>query len=758
MPVFLGALLVFCGARLADGAHSAAVAAHHTKVAVQAQSSTLSLLAARFSHGHRRSGSMLHGRSRAPDTAEVVAALEGVAKSLEAEQTAAKSLLTSREKKCKDELWEYSSTNKAIRDGEGLISQATDTQATIIASISGLEASIDGIKGEITETSAGISHLTAELKQLRDNHKASEGESTQSLQQLDAVINRAAWQEEQQQRQRKHHGPAPSKLSHEVYDLRRLGRQLASAGGASRATRRGAALAFLQTGHVNSGSVKVLQADRRQLLHARSSDGKDFDEEEKKLINLIKGRRERLKQLEVDLRGQQLVLADKLRQSAETKRTLAMAERVVQRDRQVLDVTTRSCQLETTLPVEINQVRAEAINFVKMPGKLLYSMDAAMFLSKDLQALQAAPSFVQVASKARAQSKLKVAAKAERAELGQEVREALQVAAGASEAASEDAFSDSASRFGVHSALQQSSLASEHASGPFDQVEHMIRTLIGNLNDQGNTDTNLNQWCLESKDENEKTRFDLKSGGEQASTEILWSQSAISALEEQVIFFGAEIKRLEQRAVEVKSRRESEQKLLDKQTVDHTSAKEVLDEVVDVLKGECDIDESELALTQTSHSVRRKQVVLLQRGDKNKLRTKHGQCTEAVKLIMQAKAKIEELDHLTTSYFGMFNTLTSEEEQAAIGAAGQRTCDRDSAVSAKASRARDLETAKADKRRKEEDLLLVEEAAKAIDKKCIVKESHSERMARRQDEIDALKNAYDVINGETIPVDSSLGK
>jgi len=532
--------------------------------------------------------------------------------------------------------------------------------------------------------------------------------------------------------------------------LQRLGRQL---GGSAR-ERRAAAPAFLQVqqqGKRNTASnVQALRADRRQLLHVRTLDGESFGEEEKKLIDLIKGRRERLKQLEVDLQQQQLVLADKLRQSAETNRTRSMAARVVERDREVLRTTTDVCKLEGDFGKAMIDLRAQAINLVKMPGKLLYSMDAAMFLSKDLKDLQAAPpaavNFVQLGSTLKASSGL---------QLGEAVQEALQAAAGASDEGSQETMSSSSSRTGSH--LAQAGTAGEHSAGPFDNVERMLRTLLANLNDQGNSDTTLNQWCLESKEENDKTRMGVKTSQDQASTQILWAQAAISTLEEQIGFFGSEITRLEGRADEIKQRATSEAATLGQQLADHRAAKEILDQVVDVLKGECDIDESELAvLVQTSHTHRQQKKVSLHSGEKNKLRTKHGQCTEAVKLIMQGKQKLVELDQKISTFQGEHTRVTGEEESSARGAAQQRGRDQSAAEAAKASRARDLETAKGEKRRKEEEMVLVEEAAKAIDKKCIVRESHADRIARRQDEIDALKNAYDVLNGETIPVESSL--
>lgn len=728
-------LFTSCVLEPVTGAHSTAFTANHNKasagIASSSHRSALSSLAARLAaHTHR---SKAKGRSRTnPDTAEVVTALQGVAKSLEDEQAAAKKVASSRDAACRQELGEFSPANKAIRDGERLIAVATDTQTTISYDISGLEASITGIKGQISESTAQIDKLTQELKTLRDRHKAAADTSVASLQELDAVISQGAWQEEQQQRQHEHHSNTPSKLSNEVIYLQRLGRQL----GAAARTRRSAAPAFLQIQQGKRGvisNVQTLQADRRELLRARTLDSKNFNEEEKKLMDLIKGRRDRLKQYEADLQSQQLVLTDKLRQAAETNRTRAMAARVVQRDREVLSGTERVCELEGDVGKALIALRSTAISLVKMPSKLLYSMDAAMFLSKDLKELQAAPAV-----------DLNLV----------QVRRAHRVAS----RAFDETASDSQGRVEMHTAQQQSStsLTGEHSTGPFDGVERMLRTLMANLNDQGNSDTTLNQWCLESKEENEKSRQAIKTAFDQAGAQVLWSTAAISTLEDQIAFFGAEISRLEGRAKEIKQYANMEAQLLGEQLADHRSAKEILDEIVDVLKGDCDIDEAELVLAQTSHTHHHQRQASLNHGQKTSLRTKHGQCTEAVKLIMQSSAKLVELDGAITGYLKDHARVTGMEVASAEGAAQQRTTDKTSAEAARAGRVRDLETAKGERRRKEEELVLVEKAAKAIDQKCIVRESHGERMARRQDEIDALKQAYDVLNGETIPVQSSL--
>lgn len=280
----------------------------------------------------------------------------------------------------------------------------------------------------------------------------------------------------------------------------------------------------------------------------------------------------------------------------------------------------------------------------------------------------------------------------------------------------------------------------------------MIRALIANINEQANGDTNLNQWCLDSKAENDQSRVEVRAAADNAGAQILWAQDAIAGFKDQTTYFGSEVQRLEKHAVDINGAGHEESEMLSKQLADHGSAREILQESVEVLKGACDIDDAELTALSTGPT-------LLQSGGSGKakaLQTKHGQCTEAAKLILQAKAKLGSLDGEISKYKTAHDSMVEAEVGAAQKAVEQRTRDLASTKSALSSRVLDLETAKGNRRRKEKDLLLVEAAARAIDKKCIVKELHSERVARKADEIDALKSAYKVLNGEEIPVDTSL--
>merc|ERR1719277_814128 len=285
----------------------------------------------------------------------------------------------------------------------------------------------------------------------------------------------------------------------------------------------------------------------------------------------------------------------------------------------------------------------------------------------------------------------------------------------------------------------------------------MIRNLIANLNDQNNGAADLSSWCHDSEKENEHSRDVAQTSLDEAAAQILWAESALDQMKEEVDYFGAEISRLEKLAVDVSERKQAESVALVQQLSNHANYIVVLDGVVKVLKGECDIEDADLALVQKGRTRKHGRVSILSAGrsaakSKQYLGTKEGQCTEAAKLVVQAIAKIRELSQAVTALKDAVTTQAEKEEQACENDYTQRQADHHAAQEAMSSRQQDLQTKIADKKKKEEDLKLIEQAAAAIAKKCTVRESRADRIASKQEEIEALQNALQVLNGEAIPV------
>lgn len=317
-------------------------------------------------------------------------------------------------------------------------------------------------------------------------------------------------------------------------------------------------------------------------------------------------------------------------------------------------------------------------------------------------------------------------------------------------------------------AASSSADASASATGPFDEVQGMLRTLIANLNDQANKDTNLHQWCVDSRAENDKARIKAKQAMDAASASALWARSAIAKLKEEIEYFGKEVKRLDVHAKTEAKANTKELKNINQQLADHKGARDHITSILSVLATKCDVSAKDLRkalrpVAEKNYKYTQKVKSFLEEDDEeDETETKEvhegtsGQCKEAVKLLFQAGLKLKSLDKAVGDYKTSYTSLSKTLVQATAEAAKQRKTDLTYAKSSKSSREKDLQTALALGRQKKKDLGLVAKAAVAVEKKCSVRVTREERMARVQAEIDSLNSAYKVLNGEEIPVSNSL--
>jgi len=132
--------------------------------------------------------------------------------------------------------------------------------------------------------------------------------------------------------------------------------------------------------------------------------------------------------------------------------------------------------------------------------------------------------------------------------------------------------------------------------------------------------------------------------------------------------------------------------------------------------------------------------------------TKNGQCQDAANLVGEAGLILKVLDQALETYLVEFSLKGQKLTGSLEEIWREREHDLTSARAARQNRANDLAVAEGDKKESEKNLALAQEAKQMIERKCSVKETDEERMARRQDEIEALKSALKVLNGEEIPV------
>jgi hypothetical protein len=719
---------------------------------------------------------------------QVVSTLLEVIEGIDAEQENAKTLAKDRAKKCEKSI---ANMEKAIKDNERIAAeakedlQATDAEAATVTTL------IDGIKNQISTANEEIGRLTERLGDLRAAHKEDEKQASSSLQQLEMVLSKSQLSQKEEGK-RKRHAPRPtSQLSAEVFALQELGKKLSyssSPGGGNGAP---SAPSFLQMGEADveadvqagqgqggqeSGeAIAVLQADTKELEKAKKGASKGFDEEEKKLINLIRIQREELKKLEKSWEDQQPVVAEKLKQSAEINTTLAMAERSLDRDKTLLPLAQDLCTF-TAAGVEAEvKTRSELSNLVAMPSKILEGMDTGSFLARDMESIRdlpaaPPPSLVQVSMEAsrkrrrRRRHSKRVHHAHEAAasvSLSQEVQQALDSAAEQQEPTTL-ALKDDASREEEKSndaALLQSATAALTA-GPFDKVSNMIEALITSLREQINDDTDHHQMCEESTLQNQRTRLETKDNIDMMMTDIHWSETGISRLDSQIAAVEEDIPRLKAVASGIQEEFNAEKSRVEEETADRETSKEICSKVVVVLMELCELDDSDVALLQENRTSLRSGsrtgsgiVALVQLRATMARSSKIKQCSEAAKLLNEAVAKFDELNTQAGDYISSYRSKSDDAHGVASTMAQLRESDLSVTKASRAKRANELALARDFLKAKQKDLSLIEEEKMQLDQSCGPQvDSHEERMARRAEEIDSLKNALSVLEGEAVPV------
>jgi len=300
------------------------------------------------------------------------------------------------------------------------------------------------------------------------------------------------------------------------------------------------------------------------------------------------------------------------------------------------------------------------------------------------------------------------------------------------------------------------------ATGPFDKVSGMIKSLMTSLRDQANEEMDLHQWCTEANAKNTKDRIQIRAAMDETATEIHWAKSAIAALDDQLAFFSSELKRLTEHKAGVEKQKTDEKSRMDRYLADHRKPIQALEKVVMVLRQQCSINAKDLMLMQTNSShvtakADKSQVdpaSLLQDAVSGQGQSRRGQCLEAAKMIVQGLAKFDELDKAIKKYRSDFDKMASSEVSKTGDAINMRSKGLRSSKSDRAARTSDMATSENDKKQSEKDLKLVETAKQQQEQKCQKKDTREDRMSRRAEEIGALKSALKVMEGEEIPVSS----
>jgi hypothetical protein len=282
-------------------------------------------------------------------------------------------------------------------------------------------------------------------------------------------------------------------------------------------------------------------------------------------------------------------------------------------------------------------------------------------------------------------------------------------------------------------------------TGPFDKVTQMISGLVASLKNQANEDVTQNQFCQDSLSKNRNDRVAKQSAIDTLASTIRWSQMAIVRLDDDIKYLEDEMKRLAE-AEEAEGKQLSEETTrINKELSEHKVASEVVSKSVEILTQLCDLGS---ALVQQSSKLEESEAQRQTSSSSSRL----NQCQEAANLLKEAATGLEALDTSTkdyrTKYTDMSNTIVNDGK----AASDARDSELTSTKAARAQRASELATANKDIKEAQQELKLIDDAKAELEHQCSHVETREEKMARRKDEIDALKEALNVLQGESIPV------
>jgi len=588
-----------------------------------------------------------------------------------------------------------------------------------------VQAKIDGLNADIANSNAELDKLAEKMKTMRDSESQAQAQTKVSLQEVDKVIMRLQLGDRQAAL-----GPsngvsavssrppvmqsqslAPDSTDGLQY-LRQLSQSLrASSGGQLPAS-------FLQLSSGGSAdtsstsNVQALEADHKDVVDSIDGAKESFNSEEKNILELVRAERKKLAKLEESLGNQQPVLADKLEQAAETNRTMISAGRAIKRDNNLLDAEKAKCSLQSRATEHHGKLQDQQSTLIRMAVALLKKVDSALVQRAS------PPAFLQVDASSSA------------------MPEALQ-----------DALLSARASIAVQNTqdtglLQQdssedSSVASGQSAGPFDEVKGMIQTLISAMKAQANQDVNQNQFCLESMGKNRRERTAKKNQIDVKTAEIRFAQNAIARLSDQTVFINSETARLQAGIAKAKTDVADETTRINKENEQHSLAIKIMDQTVSVLQQLCGL--SAPSLLQTAEAT-----------------TRGSQCSEAVEMLGEAKGKFSEHSTAGEAYLNEFTQLSDGVTTRMKEATSERELELGRAKTDLASRKEALATAKSDLKSSTADFELIIKGGEDLGKNCGPGvETPEERMRRRQEEIDALRNALSVLSGEAIPVGSS---
>lgn len=477
-------------------------------------------------------------------------------------------------------------------------------------------------------------------------------------------------------------------------------------------------VSFVQTSEEQLGpNIKALKADKNKVQRNLDKERDAFNDEESKLLGLIETERKKLRELQQDLEAKQPALAEIEEKISETHRKITSADRSIKRDEALRKAMGSQCDRFVENSKSQTKIRRDALTQIKMAVKLLRTMDGASLYQKDMgdianSTLQAAVSFLQT----RSQTQFDIASLSDP---GLTVAQTLAEDAGSFQG-------PSALQEGVDASFQEA-----NAADPFASVKKLIQGLIANLKAEDAKDGNQQKYCDEQYSKNRRDQQNRKNDLDIKLSEVRNHEHEIIKHKDSMAFFEEEISLAQKEIQESQAEIAKMKDQVKSEVEDHNLAIRILDQSVHALKVLCGLSLVQIGTGSTHRGA---------------------QCGEVVTILKDAKKKFKEQNAAAQSALQEMETLTQKSIDDATAAKTSKEQEKSTTLSTLGSRKDALMQAKDDVKSIKGDIGALVQTKDNLDQQCgpnVV--SAEDRIKRLQEEIESLKNALQVLEGEAVP-------
>jgi len=627
------------------------------------------------------------GLQRGPSFGALITALRNVGQSVEEEDEAAKKALNAKKGSCKTELAEK---KKSINSAKRTIEQAKADLTELKADSKETSESIKGVKVDIAGSNDELDKLNAKLSKARGKFFEERKNIEKELTAIEKTITKAQ--------------AKAASFSQFLPGSSTLG------------------ISLMQTAAEHSsagpGNIKALKVDKGKVQKNLDAARDAFNKEEGEISGLVDKERKKLRDLQQDLAAKQPALAEIEEKISETQRKITNTERSLKRDESLRKAVDNSCNRFVDNSKSMTKIRRDALTQIKMAVKLLETMDGSFLFQKDLDNstsplnsfLQTGVAFLQTRS-----------------------RDAMEGVPGLFSDGSVDAGSSELqeSTDTDDSLMGQLSATAATSADPFASVKKLIQGMIANLKAEDAKDGNQQKYCDEQTAKNRRAQQNKKNDLDLKVAEVRNHKHEIIKYKDTLAYYDTEMQRLQQEIA--KSNAELTQMKADvkSEIQDHNLAIKILEQSIHALKTLCG-----LSLVQTSTGSTHRQA----------------QCGEVVTILKDAKQKFKEQNRAAAAAVQEMSDLTKKSVDDATDARNAKATEKATAVSTLASRKDAMLQAQDDVKAITADIASLKADKDNLDSNCgpnIV--SADDKIKRLKEEIEALKNALQVLEGEAIP-------